>query len=64
MSQEWECQICGHVYDEARGSPRDRIARGTKFEDIPDDWVCPDCQVGKEHFSPRAGHAAMGGEAA
>lgn len=52
MTQQWECDICGYVYDEAKGSARDRIAKGTSFEDIPDDWVCPDCQVGKEHFHP------------
>lgn len=50
MSQTWECQVCGYVYDEALGSPRDKIHKGTKFADIDSDWRCPDCQVGKEHF--------------
>lgn len=44
------CIICGYVYDPAVGDPESGIAPGTAFEDIPDDWVCPLCGVGKEHF--------------
>ena len=44
------CIICGYVYDPAEGDPESGIAPGTAFEDIPDDWVCPLCGVGKEHF--------------
>ncbi len=46
----WECIVCGWRYDEALGLPEEGIAPGTRFEDIPDDWVCPDCAVGKEDF--------------
>jgi rubredoxin len=39
---KWECQACGYIYDEA--------VEGTKFEDLPDDWTCPVCGVGKDMF--------------
>lgn len=42
--------MCGFVYDEAKGLPEEGIMPGTRWEDIPDDWVCPDCSVGKEDF--------------
>ncbi len=48
--QRWECQICGFIYDEAIGLPEEGIAPGTVWADIPDDWVCPECGVGKEEF--------------
>ena len=44
------CVICGYVYDEEKGEPDDGIAPGTKWEDIPDDWQCPDCEATKEDF--------------
>lgn len=47
---KWECIVCGWVYDEEKGDPDSGIAPGTKWEDIPDDWLCPDCGVGKEDF--------------
>ncbi|QBE61811.1 FAD-dependent oxidoreductase [Pseudoduganella lutea] len=46
----WLCIICGLVYDEAKGWPEDGIAPGTRWEDVPDDWLCPDCKVGKADF--------------
>ncbi|WOX04970.1 FAD-dependent oxidoreductase [Microbulbifer pacificus] len=46
----WECMVCGWVYDEARGAPEEGIPAGTRWEDIPDDWTCPECGVGKEDF--------------
>lgn len=46
----WECLICGFIYDESLGMPEDNIAPGTSWEDIPDDWLCPDCGVGKQDF--------------
>jgi rubredoxin-NAD+ reductase len=46
----WECIVCGWVYDEAKGWPEDGIAPGTRWEDVPEDWLCPDCGVGKEDF--------------
>lgn len=48
--KKYECSVCGYVYDEAVGDPDSGIAPGTKFEDIPEDWVCPTCGVGKDNF--------------
>ncbi len=47
---KWECIVCGLVYDEKAGWPDDGIAPGTKWENVPEDWLCPDCGVGKEDF--------------
>jgi rubredoxin-NAD+ reductase len=44
------CLTCGFVYDEAAGLPEEGIAPGTRWEDIPESWRCPDCGVGKEDF--------------
>lgn len=44
-----ECP-CGYVYDPAEGDPGHGIEAGTAFEDLPDDWVCPQCGAEKEHF--------------
>ena len=46
----WECLVCGWLYEEAKGWPEDGIAPGTRWEDVPDDWLCPECGVGKEDF--------------
>ena len=46
----WECIVCGFIYDESKGIPEDGIAPGTPFEQIPDDWSCPDCGVAKSDF--------------
>ena len=48
--EKWTCVVCGYVYDEAVGDPDSGIAPGTKFEDLPDDWVCPVCGVSKDQF--------------
>lgn len=45
------CEVCGYRYDPAAGDPDNGIAPGTKFEDIPEDWVCPICSVGKDQFA-------------
>lgn len=52
--KKYVCIICGYVYDEALGDPDNSIAPGTKWADLPEDWVCPDCGVGKEEFEPEA----------
>ncbi|WP_444813151.1 rubredoxin [Variovorax saccharolyticus] len=44
------CLGCGFLYDEALGLPEHGIAPGTRWADIPDDWVCPDCGTPKHHF--------------
>lgn len=49
-SLQWVCQVCGWIYDEAVGDPDSGIPPGTAFEDIPDDWMCPECLVTKEDF--------------
>ena len=43
--KQYECDLCGYVYDEAAGDPDNGIAPGTKWEDLPADWVCPLCGV-------------------
>lgn len=48
--KKWLCIICGLIYDEAQGWPADGIPPGTLWEDVPQDWVCPDCLVGKADF--------------
>lgn len=50
--KKYVCNVCGYVYDPEQGDPDSDIAPGTPFEDIPDDWVCPVCGVGKEDFEP------------
>ena len=47
----WICDVCGWEYDPAVGDPHSGIAPGTAFEDIPDDWECPECGVGKADFT-------------
>jgi rubredoxin-NAD+ reductase len=49
--RKFHCAVCGHVYDEAAGDPTAGIAPGTRFEDIPQDWSCPECGVTKADFS-------------
>ncbi len=48
---KYVCGVCGYEYDEAAGAPDAGIAAGTKWEDVPEDFVCPLCGVGKEEFS-------------
>jgi rubredoxin len=47
---KYECMVCGWVYDEDVGDPDSGIAAGTKFADLPDDWVCPMCGASKQDF--------------
>ena len=49
--KQYKCDVCGYVYDPQVGDPDNGIAAGTAFEDLPEDWVCPLCGVGKEEFS-------------
>jgi len=46
----WQCILCGLIYDEAQGWPADGIAPGTRWENVPSDWVCPDCSGTKADF--------------
>ncbi len=50
--RQYICNACGLIYDEAKGDPDSGLAPGTRYEDIPDDWACPLCQVTKADFSP------------
>ena len=45
--RRWQCNTCSEIYDEALGLPEYGIAAGTRFEDLPDDWVCPACGTPK-----------------
>lgn len=47
---QYVCKVCGYVYDEETGDPENGIAPGTKWEDVPEDYVCPLCFVGKDQF--------------
>ena len=49
--KKYVCDVCGWEYDEALGDADNKIAAGTKFEDLPEDFVCPLCGVGKDMFS-------------
>jgi rubredoxin len=48
--EKWECTACGYIYDPEKGDPENGIEPGTSFEDLPEDWVCPQCGVSKEFF--------------
>ena len=50
--RQFLCRFCGLIYDEAKGDADSGLAPGTSFEDIPDDWACPICGVGKADFEP------------
>lgn len=50
--QKYQCTVCYYVYDPAVGDPDNGIEPGTAFENLPDDWVCPDCGVDKDMFEP------------
>jgi rubredoxin len=49
-SRRYRCRFCMQVYYEALGDPKHGIAPGTHFEDLPDDWVCPECGAGKSDY--------------
>lgn len=49
--KKYICNVCGWIYEEALGDPDNGVAPGTKFEDLPEDFVCPLCGVGKDDFS-------------
>lgn len=48
--KKYICLVCDYVYDPEKGDPENGIPSGTAFEDLPEDWVCPLCGVGKEEF--------------
>ena len=48
--KKYKCTVCGYIYDPAIGDDTQGIKPGTPFEDLPDDWTCPDCGVEKDLF--------------
>lgn len=52
--ETWMCLICGWIYDESQGCPEEDIAPGTKWADVPPNWVCPECGARKEDFEMMA----------
>jgi len=48
--KKWQCFFCGFFYDEALGLPDEGIAPGTRWEDVPEDWLCPECGAMKADF--------------
>lgn len=51
LMEKYICNICGYIYDPTVGDPDSGIQPGTAFKDLPENWVCPLCGVGKEDFS-------------
>ncbi|MDZ4171109.1 MAG: rubredoxin [Methanobacteriaceae archaeon] len=49
---KYRCIVCEYIYDPQNGDPDNGIEVGTSFEDLPDDWLCPLCFVGKDQFEP------------
>lgn len=47
---QWMCMDCGYAYDPAKGDPMADIPPGTAWEDLPEDWKCPDCGSPKSEF--------------
>lgn len=49
---KFECTVCNYIYDPMLGDPDNGIEAGTTFEQLPEDWVCPECGAGKDMFEP------------
>lgn len=50
MYKKYICIVCGWIYDEEKGSPADGIPPGTRWQEVPDSWVCPECGANKSDF--------------
>lgn len=48
--ERYVCEPCGYIYDPEVGDPDNGIEPGTEFADLPDEWVCPVCGLGKDEF--------------
>ncbi|EJG07802.1 MAG: rubredoxin [Methanofollis liminatans] len=48
--EKFKCMICGHVYDPAKGEPKQGLKAGIDFADLPGDWICPICGAAKDRF--------------
>ena len=53
--KKYKCIMCGYIYDPAVGDPDNGVKPGTSFENLPADWVCPECGAGKDEFEPIEG---------
>lgn len=49
--RRWQCSVCGEIYDEAEGCEESGLAPGTRFEDLPEDWICPACGSAKDQYT-------------
>lgn len=60
----WQCQTtnCGYIYNPEKGDRKGKIAKGTKFEDLPEDWKCPICGASKKAFRPLGGPGSVAAE--
>lgn len=52
MIGKWQCTVCGYIYDPSFGDPDNDILSGTSFEELPEDWVCPECGAQFDLFEP------------
>jgi rubredoxin len=52
---KWQCIICGYIYDPALGDPDNGIKPGTPFEQLPEEWLCPECGAEKDQFEKLTG---------
>jgi rubredoxin len=50
--KRYRCLLCSYVYDPVKGDPENGVEPGTPFEDVPEDWVCPECGASKDEFEP------------
>jgi rubredoxin len=48
--EKWRCMVCGYVYDPEEGDLSNNVEPGTAFEDLPEDWICPECGAPKDQF--------------
>ena len=48
---KWQCNLCGWIYDEAKGDTDNGVAPGTPWEKVPDSWTCPECGADKSEFT-------------
>lgn len=46
----WQCRTCGYIYEEAQGDPLEGLAPGTRWREVPDNWICPSCGTSKPEF--------------
>ena len=50
--KQWQCSMCGFIYDEKLGRPEDGLGPNTQWDDVPATWTCPDCSAAKADFTP------------